>query len=190
MSTSCNEVSIVKKTIGEDRFDKLINQLKNEHTCLAHAANIPLTELENLHRLGQKYLLRHEYEQAERLMNMLVHLYPYAAVFWGTYGAVLQCQKHYSQARSAYAVASELDSQCPDWYVYAAECELMMQQPKFALDLIRPVFHMSFLSSGQRVEVLRRAQRIKTLAENTDFDPSTLLNTESDMQERLAQAIA
>ncbi|MBN1960023.1 MAG: hypothetical protein JW841_03690 [Deltaproteobacteria bacterium] len=174
MDTQANEVVAIKKTINEEVFTKLCEHFKNGHLCLSDIAQIPMSELENIHQLARRYLLHQEYVRAAKIMKMLVHLYPYSSDFWGTYGIVLQRQEDYLKARMAYFAANEFDKKRPEWMVYAAECELMLQNPQFALDLIKPVFHLQIANANKSREMLKRAQRIKIIAENMESGPDDL----------------
>jgi tetratricopeptide (TPR) repeat protein len=174
MSKSSAEVEAVEEAIGKERFAELLKYFGTGHLCLADLARIPQNEIENLHHLACQHLLRKDYVQAEKVIRMVVNLYPSSAEFWGTYGMVFQYQGKWLQARIGYAAAAEIDKQKPDWLVHGAECELMLQHPQFALDLVKQVFHLKSSKAPSAVEMFKRAQRIKVIAEQMEPGPGDL----------------
>lgn len=179
MSTTSAEVERVKKAIGEERFADLVKYFSTGHLCLADLARIPQNELDNLHQLACQHLLRQDLGKAEQVMRMLVNLHPYSAEYWGTYGMAFQHQGKWLQARVAYAAAAEIDKHKADWLVYGAECELMLQHPQFALDLVKQVFHLKGGSAPSAVELFKRAQRIKVIAEQMEPGPGDLASVKA-----------
>jgi len=174
MKKTQDDVAAVKKVIGDKMWKQLAQYFASGHLCLADIAKISMRELENLHRLGCQHLVRKDYVRAVRVFESLVRVYPHSPDFWGSYGIALHRQEKYEKARIAYAVANELDSQKMEWYVYSAECELMLENPKFALELVKPVFHMKNAEGAKGVEMFKRAKRIKAIAENMESGPADL----------------
>ncbi len=178
------QVQQVKEALGSELFEELLRHFKTGYLCLADIAQIPMSELENLTRLARQHLLRKDYDKAVKLMDMVVHLYPHSHEFWGTYGICLQHHGKYLKARTAYSVAMRLEYTALEWVVYSAECELMLQNPKFALELVKPIFHQK--SMGPKgAELLKRAQRIKSIADNMESGPNDLPAVEAARQKRL-----
>jgi tetratricopeptide (TPR) repeat protein len=186
MIMSKEEVNKVIESIGKDRFAQLMKYFLGGQLTLADIRKIPMNELENLHQLGRQHIVRKNYSAAAKVMKMLVHVYPRSAEFWGTYGIALQNTGDFLQARTAYAAAIEMDKTKMELYVYAAECELMLQNSQFALDIIKPVFHLKNKRGKNMVQLLKRAQRIKTIAENMESGPNDMPAMKKRAQERAA----
>ena len=166
--TDDNAVQKVKEVMGDKLFEEIRDYFVKGHLGLAELMQIPHNELENLHQLGRLHISKEEYTTAEKILKMLVHLHPNSASFWGTYGMALYHQENWPFARIAYATAQELDLSNMEYIVRGAECELMMNNPKYALDTIKPAFHMKAPDGNKGVELLKMAQRIKMLAENME----------------------
>lgn len=160
-------VTTVKEEIGEELFAKLFSLYKSGHISMAELMRIPEEELDNLHQLGRQAIVRKNFSQAEKILKMLVQAYPYKGAYWVTYGICLQNLNNFVMARSAYTVALEFDNSLIEAYVYAAECDLRMQTPLYALEILKPVFHLK-VKTPKEIELVQRAARLKAVAEKME----------------------
>jgi hypothetical protein len=60
----------------------------------------------------------------------------------------------------------------------------MLQHPQFALDLVKQVFHLKGSSAPSAVEMFKRAQRIKVIAEQLEPGPGDLVATKARSRAR------
>lgn len=170
-------VSQMRTTLGPDIFDRLVDQFTRGNLTLAELGQYPLSELDNVHRAGKKLISQKRYQEAADVLHMLVTLHSVEAEYWLSYGIALQNLGEHETALLAYTVVQERLPARMQPYIYAAECELMLQRPQFALRALEPVFHLE-TTTPHEVASLKRAQRIKAIAEGMKSGAEDLPNLE------------
>ncbi len=167
MEVSANVVQEMKEELGDDIFDKLLDLFKKGQVSVAEVMQIPHEELDNLHQYARLAIVRKDYDKAERVLAMLTSVDPYTADYWLTYGIVLQVKENWEMARFAFTTALNHNSKIIEAYVRAAECDIHMKTPSYALEILKAAFLIPAKSS-QDIELLNRAKKLQLVAEHME----------------------
>ena len=172
-------VAEMKEELGADVFDKLLTLFKNGQVSVAEIMQIPREELDNLHQLGRYSIVQKDYEKAENVLKMLTSVDPYQGEYWLTYGICLQNLQDFEMARFAYTTAINRNPKLLEAYVNAAECDICLKSPLFALDILKSAFLLP-TKDAQDVELMQKAKKLQLIAEN--MEPGEFDKPETDAE--------
>ena len=182
MEVSQDVVKEMKEEIGAELFDKLLDMFKKGQVSVAELMQIPREELDNLHQLARQAIVRKNYEMAENVLAMLTSVDPYTGEYWLTYGIVLQINENWEMARFAFTTALNRNSKILEAYVRAAECDIHMKSPGYAMDILKAAFLLPAKDS-QDIELLNRAKKLQLIAEKMEPGEFDRPEIDADMAE-------
>ena len=182
MEVSQDIVNEMKEEIGSDLFAKLLDMFKKGQVSVAELMQIPREELDNLHQFARQAIVRKYYDKAEKVLAMLTSVDPYTAEYWVTYGTILQINEDWEMARFAFTTALNRNSKLLEAYVRAAECDIHLKSPGYALDILKAAYLLPAKDS-QDIELMNRAKKLQLIAEKMEPGEFDRVETYADMAE-------
>ncbi len=182
MEVSPDVVNEMKEEIGPDLFNKLLDMFKQGQVSVAELMQIPREELDNLHQFARQAIVRKDYDTADKVLAMLTSVDPYTAEYWLTYGIVLQINENWEMARFAFTTALNRSSKLLEAYVRAAECDIHLKSPGYALDILKAAFLLPAKDS-QEIELMNRAKKLQLIAEKMEPGEFDRPEIDADMAE-------
>lgn len=147
--------------VGSQSFAELVAAYRQGLLCPADLAQLPTSELENLHRLGRHLLVAGDAQAAAEVLGLVVQLHPYNPDWWLTWGLALQRAERFDAALEAYLVCCTIDESQAAALVYAAECAIMAGRSDRAGRLLARA-----QAGALEPEALSRARRLQVMATN------------------------
>jgi type III secretion system low calcium response chaperone LcrH/SycD len=122
-----------------EEIERIAAQLQEQlHAGLTYGDILGVTEaeLEAAYAVAHRFYEVADYEQAERMFNLLVINDPFDKRFGFSLGATLQMQGKYDDAIVRYGMSSLLDPKDPQPCYHTAECLLHKGERQDALDML------------------------------------------------------
>ena len=107
--------------IDEEEIKRVVEGLLEGGT-MRDLKGITTAEIETIYRMGYNFYTTGNYKDADTVFRYLAMLDHTNQKYWIALGSVLQVQRRYDKAVSAYAYASFLNLANPKPQFYAAQC--------------------------------------------------------------------
>ncbi len=130
-----SEMIMVATVIGAQQ-DTVIEHV-SQGECLQDAIGIPEAAIESLYQAAKYFYEQQLYEESSVAFTLLSLLQPVQPIFWMGLGNSEYFLCRYKQALMAYALASQTDSQNPQYHIFAAYCHKALGNKGAALSSLQ-----------------------------------------------------
>jgi tetratricopeptide (TPR) repeat protein len=168
----------IKAIVGPEMLQRLTEHFMHGRLSLGDLGHFAPAELDNLHRVGQMFITRGQYDDAADVLRMLVFLNQSRADYWTSLGVALQMKRDFIMALAAYTTAQSIAPQLLAPRVYGAECNLQLQRPLVAKELLAVALKLPARTKEER-ELLDRAKRLRTQANSMKSGEHDLESTKT-----------
>ena len=108
--------------ISKEKIEEAAKKIAGDMTTVRELKGITDAEMEAVYSLGFNFYQTGNMENAEKVFKFLVLFDHFEPKYWIGLGAVLQVNKAFDSAITAYSYASFLDIHNPKPQYHAAEC--------------------------------------------------------------------
>lgn len=150
--------------IDPDGVNMIVEAIMTEGYILKDFSPFTDEETEAVYAQAYRLVNQGQFEQAEKLFEMLCQLDHFGAKYWMGLGICRQQRKSFEQAASAYAMVGILDHENPMPALRAAECYMALQQWEAAESGLIATLHWSG-DRPQHAEARARASALLEILE-------------------------